>query len=66
LSITRQQIIDIFESIRDNSIVEYLWLNTDAAPTPAATDRALGTEIDVVAHTKTEKYWNGTAWVNLV
>ena len=45
------------------SIPEYGWLNTDDAPTPAdPTKFALGMEINTTTHKMTAKYWNGTAW----
>jgi len=63
--ITRQEIIDIFEAIRDSSAKEYQWLSTDGEPTPAASERAYGVEIDVATDEMTVKYWNGGAWVDL-
>ena len=45
------------------SIPEYGWLNTDDAPTPDdPTKFALGMEINTTTHKMTAKYWNGTAW----
>ena len=44
------------------SIPEYQWLSTDAAPTPAAGDRAFGVEVNATTHAITVKYWTGAAW----
>ena len=47
------------------SIGEYQWLSTDAAPTPAAGDRVFGVEINAATHVMTVKYWTGAVWEDL-
>ncbi len=45
-----------------DSIPEYQWLSSEAAPVLAADDRAFGMEINAVTHAITVKYWTGAAW----
>jgi len=49
------------------SIPEYGWLSTDDEPTPLEpTKFAMGVEINTTTHEMTTKYWNGTAWVEVL
>jgi len=49
------------------TIPEYGWLDTDNEPTPLEpTKFAMGVEINTTTHAMTTKYWNGTAWVEVL